>query len=628
MLVLDRQHLKQLVELKRKELRRLKKATYLTIDDLLDIDFHKQPKTIIIEAGNGLGKTQSYCDYVSLIQQLEYFERIYILNFSHAGCRNVVDKLTKRDCKVIWYVGIEKHCPNVSLLQRVNRLIGVPSQACYICPFWRPRFRYIYVKFVKELQDKDIKVVKPRTTYIPVRTCTQPIFRAYVLDPTFEEKRGLNLDFTPVIVIPSQLFLTHTVISRFEKYQRRQKKERKELLIIDEADTIFYNSLIIELPIIDFTQTDYQILRMFSPKTRRLERLIDLYKLVLDLCEDIVRNRGFISKHHIDRYFNYVQHIDKLLRSFNRRRKEILEYVVNNRVKTNIFVMVNALEKFIRISSPVYTLKTVEKQGDKYILYDYDYAFRVLFDVEYPFKYFWKIVLSATFPTQEILTSRFISPTTKRAITRVQKKYKTYVNVYVSDYPIFPQEYIPINRNQMIRYVLDKVLKCIYVAVKSYHEYFGEDAKGVVVWFGNKYQYNVFLQTIKKYLAKYNVMVIERNYYSYFEANIDGEKLTIIVSYCGSPFSRSVDLDQYNISIVVAPLLRPARNGRYWDVVDYSKAIADTIQALMRIVRSPRPQQPKLIILESRLLNDRYIKLLPKWFHDLLYESYIDLLTR
>jgi len=610
--------------IRREEAKRLKNATYLSLNDILVSGFHKQPSTIIIEGGNGIGKTQSVCDYIALIQELEVFDRIYFLNFSQSACRNVVDKLLKLDSKVIWYIGIDKHCTNRQLLSKLVKYCDSPSYACYICPYWKGKHKYIYVKFINSLTDTTVKLVKPEITHFPYPTCSQPLFRAYFLDPAFEESRKLRIGYTPIIVAPSQLFITHTVISRFEKYQRRQKKDRKQLLIVDEADTVFYQSLVIKLPELNFTQDDYDILRMFSPKTKKLERLIDIYNMVIDLCKDIINSRGLLNRSHIERYLNYKQHSEKLLRSFNARRKQILQYVVDNDVKTNVFRMVNALEEFMHISSPIYTLRTVEYDGNNYILYDYEFAVKVLLDTSYPFKYFWKIILSATFPTEEILKSNYVSSRTKRKILKVEKKYRSYVNVYVAKYEIFRKDYGVLNRNREIRFAIKNILDCIIDAVKTYHRYFDQKANGVVVWFGNKYQYNYFLNVLKKNRVKF----IYKGSFAYFRVKIDDEELTILMSYVGSAFSRSVDLDKYNISIAVAPLLRPPRNKRTWDVLDYSKAVADTLQAVMRVVRSPRPRSPKLLIFDHTILSAFYYNFMPKWFRELLQYGKVKLLSQ
>jgi len=614
---------KLLLSLVRKEeLKRLKKARYLSPDDILTIDFHKNPSTIIIEAGNGLGKTHSVCEYVSIIQNLNIFERIYITNFSQSACQNIVNKLLNFDCKVIWYIGIEKHCENSKILSKIRKTIGLPSFACYVCPFWRQKYKHAYSKFISKLQDNDVKLVKPEVYYIPFRLCTQPIFRAYFVSINFEERNNILIDYTPIIVSPSQLLLTHSIITQFEKYSQRQRKERKILMVIDEADTIFYNSLIVNIPIIDFTKDDYKILQTFSPKSKKLDKLIKIYNDVVKFCDDIIKNRNVITQYHIDKFNSFKKDIENLLKSFNRKRKEILDYVIKNNIETNVFTMVNTLQTFIKISDPYFTLRSLESTNDGYILYDYNFTIRILFSNEYPFKWFWKIIISATFPTIEIVKSKFISHTTKKTITKAKKISRSYVNVYIAKYEIFRKEHGTLNRNKEIKFALKNLIDCIKIAVKSYHEYFGENVKGVCLWFGNKFQFEFFINTLKKLKVK----VYKKHSYAYFHANIDEEDIIILASYVGSPFSRSVDLNQYNISIAVAPLLRPPRNNRYWDIVDFSKAITDTLQAVMRIVRSPNPSKPKLLIFDSTLLSAFYFSLMPSWFKELVEHSKLKLL--
>ena len=619
-----REIVNQLRRIKREELKRLKQATYITVNDILTHEFHRRPSVLHIEAGNGLGKTQSICDYVSLVQNLDVFERIYILEYSHKACENVVNKLTNLDTKVVWHIGIEKFCQRFKYIRNIVKTIGSINYACYVCRYWQKKYKFAYVKLVEKLQDPNVQVVRPEFQEIPIPYCTQPILRAYCLSPTFDERNRIRINYTPVIVMPCHTMLTHQVIERFEKYSKKQRKERKYLLIVDEADTIFYNALRVEIPEIDFTNEDREILRKFSPKTKKLDKLIDFYNLVLDLCKDIINSFNIVTNEHISRFLNYKQHIEKFVKSFERRRKEILEYVIQNRIKTNVFRMVNALQEFLHISNPRYTLMTLEKSEDKYVLYDYDYAIRLLFDVEYPFKYFWKIILSATFPTWEIVRSRFISLETKAKILRVERKFKTYVNVYISKFEIFRKEHGVLNRNREIRFAIKNIIDCLITAVKTYHFLFQRPVKGIIIWFGNSKQFNYFIYVLRKN----KVNVIQKRDYAYFIANIDGEELTILLSYVGSAFSRSVDLDQYNIAIAVAPLLRPPRNNRFWDIVDFSKAIAETLQAVMRIVRSPRPSEPKLIIFDSTLLSAFYYSLMPQWFKELIKTNNIKLLPK
>ena len=602
----------------------LKRAYYLTVDEVVKRGFHKEPCTIIVEAGNGCGKTRTMCDYVSLIQSMKIFERIYFLNFSQDACQNVVNKLLQNDCKVIWYIVIDKHCPVQGFLNKVTRYAGQHAHACSVCKYWAKYYRHAYMWLKSSLQNPLIKLIEPKFIYFPRQFCTQPIIRAYVLDPNFEAKNSINLDYTPVCVIPSQLFLTHTCILKFLRYTKRQRKPRKYLLIIDEADTIFYKALQVELPELNFTATDYQILRQFSPKSRKLEKLIDLYKAALDLCRDILQNYNYVEPRHVNLFYEIKKKAETLLASFNKRRKQILQYIIDNQLKMNIFLAVSALEEFINITEPLYTFRTVERQNDRYIIVDYSFAVRILLDTAYPFKYFWKIVLSATFPTEEIAKSRFISDLARRAFRRIEKKYKSYINVYITDYTFFERKYGILMRNLQINEACRRLLKCLKEAIMAYHRIFNTAVSGIVIWFGNKFQYRYFINLLRRIGAR----VYEYSNNARFFINVDGEQVYVLVSYVGSSFARSVDLDNYNISIGLAPLLRPPRNNRYWDTIDYGRAIAEFLQALMRIVRSPRPNKPKLLIIDTNLLSSFYERYYPEWFRELVKFAYIDIFKR
>ena len=83
--------------------------------------------------------------------------------------------------------------------------------------------------------------------------------------------------------------------------------------------------------------------------------------------------------------------------------------------------------------------------------------------------------------------------------------------------------------------------------------------------------------------------------------------------------------DRHDISIGVAPLLRPPRNLAFLDIIDYGRAVAELLQAIMRVVRSPYPKRPKLVVLEESLISFFYANFYPAWFRKLFQENYIPL---
>ena len=243
-------------------------AGYITLEDIVSEDFLEKPKTLVVEAGNGAGKTYRASELTAILQPLKRFERIYFLGSSQKVNENIVGKIVSFGGKVVWHIGVEKFCPMKSLREKLRRL-GIPENyACYFCPYFRNKQRLAFTIFSEELQDSDTKIVKPKVYTLDVtgttRVCTQPIIRAFTLEPRFEVEKRLSLGYTPVIVAPSQVMLNHTIIGRWSEFSRRQRRERRNLMIVDEADNVFYSSLRVEIPFIDFTEFDQEVLEKFS----------------------------------------------------------------------------------------------------------------------------------------------------------------------------------------------------------------------------------------------------------------------------------------------------------------------------------------------------------------------------
>jgi hypothetical protein len=68
---------------------------HLTVEELIPKDFLKRPKVVVAEYGNGWGKTHASVEYAVELQKVGLFDRIYILQYSQAGCKNVVNKIVK-----------------------------------------------------------------------------------------------------------------------------------------------------------------------------------------------------------------------------------------------------------------------------------------------------------------------------------------------------------------------------------------------------------------------------------------------------------------------------------------------------------------------------------------------------
>lgn len=594
---------------------------YLKMEELIPQDFLRQPQAVVTEAGNGLGKTECTCQYVSYVQKTMAFERIYYLQYSQKGCENVVRKLERYGAKAVWHVGMEKFCPHYHNYKEYIAMGIPPSYICYLCPFFKGKAKYAFLVFQEQLLDEDTKLVRPTIISKALtkdhEVCTQPIIRSFVLDPTFDIERRAELKETPIVVTPSQLLVNHSVVGRWSRFSRRQRRERRTLMIIDEADTVFFASLKSEVPILEPTREDLEILEEFSTKRRKLSTIINYYKETLELLRKVHEARGVVDRAAIDKMESIKKGVQPYLTTFDRRKREIIKHVLDNKVRTNVFRMVNALNELTHIENYEPVLKTVELHDDRFILQDYAYGVRVLLDVEYPWRYFWKICLTATFPSFKLVESRFLSASAKAILMRSRKRSKGYGNVYVSTYPVYKDVSGPLNRNNEITYSIGEIIKGVKKAVKTYSSRFKVKPRGVVLFTGNSTQYRKLISMLKAHRVK----IEERGGVAKFRLG----GLNVLLSYAGSPISRGIDLTNYDISFVLAPLLRPPRSLNFLDVIDFGRAVAETVQAAMRIVRSPRPRRPKLVIIERSLTTAFYSHFYPDWFKKLFSESFIEL---
>ncbi len=595
---------------------------YLSIEDIIKPDFFKKPQAVIGEAGNGFGKTYTMCKFSTLLQSTNQFSRIYILQYSQKGCTNVVRKLEKMGGFAIRHIGIDKACNNPKHLERIRSLGLPPSYACYTCPYFQGKQKLAFALLKDTIENKKQQIIEPRLVTVGLdaigKICFQPLLRALVLSPSTELSRKIRFPRTPIFVVPSQLILNHTVIGKWNKYSRRQRKPRNNIMIIDEADAVFYASLRVLIPDIELNSYDRKLLETFSSSKSKLTKLEDLYNELITLMRNVIDNMSFPSKEHVKKFNDIMTKSEPLLRTIDYKRKAIIYAILKNAKPTNIFKLYNVFMELSHVVSPEYALGTIEETNEGFIIEDYDFSIRALLDVSYPWKYFWKIVLTATFPTNKVTESRFLSFRSKTVLTMADRVYKKYSNVYVSFYQLYDDEFM-INRNRDLPYIIPRLFKLLKDARLTYISKFGMEPRGACVWFGNSKQLRGFVEMI----SKMGVKVEMRGKY----ALIPSPKYEIFLSYAGSAISRGIDLNQYDISVIVAPLLRPPRNLAILDVIDFARGIAEAIQSAMRIVRSPRPKYPKLVIIEKSLTKAFYAFFYPEWFKALVADAYIELGT-
>ncbi|RLE83759.1 MAG: hypothetical protein DRJ67_11670 [Thermoprotei archaeon] len=596
---------------------------YLRYADYVPPNFWEQPQAILVEAGNGFGKTHSAVELAASLQVLQELDRIIILEYSQRGCRNVVRMLRARDAFAIRHIGIEKFCKRRKELRRVAQLGLTPTAYCSFCPYFRGKARLAYSHLRAAIEDEGRKIIEPELVREPlsgeVICCTHPILRALVLNPAPRGLGNLRLPATPIIVCPGQLFLNHAAIGRWHTFSKRQRKVRRTLLITDEADSLFYHSLQTVVPQLDFTEDDRELLAEFSPRRRDLSQILDCYRRLYEVLRKSVGAKDESLSDVVSCIRTLLEEAEPLLRSIARRRREMVKYIIENRVRTRVFRAVEVLEELGHIDNLNYALRTAEldEQSGRITLYDYDYGVRLLLDVEFPWKYLWKINLSATFPTVKVVESRFLSPHTKRIILQIRRRSLKHENVWTTTIGIFEATAGRVNRNAEIRYSTHRLIQAVKRLAEAYEQSFGDKPGGVAVWCGNSKQ----LKAIAEALQRVGVRAGVKG--GHLMLRIAG--LPVLLSYCGSKIARGIDLNQFDISLVVGPLLRPPRRWGFLDVLDFARAVAEAVQSAMRIVRAPRPERPKLIAIEKTMATAYYAHFFPEWFKAYFRERYLEL---
>jgi len=590
---------------------------HLTVEELIPKDFLKRPKVVVAEYGNGWGKTHASVEYAVELQKVGLFDRIYILQYSQAGCKNVVNKIVKMGGWAVHHIGLEKYCPFWEEIKR-HLSLGIPASFfCYDCQYFRRKSRLAYVYLADELKGRSFGVIEPKIYEVDssrgIKVCTHPVLRAFVLEPSSDIERRAGINETPIIVLPGQLFLNHKVIGKWREFSKRQKRARKTLLIVDEADSLFYSALKIEVAELEPSGEDYELLRDFSTRTRRLENMLNIYKGVLGVLERVYKNNSRAEPEDVSSLEGLLSKAKPLLDRFNRVKRELLRQVVEGNIRTSVFKVAGTLEELLHAENLELVLKTLEKDGGVYILQDYDYVVKLFFDTDYPWRSFWKIILSATMPTTKIAESKFVSEDSKRVILMAERRTRTYQNVYVSTVEIFEGGSAPLDRNKEIKFGVVRALESIENTVAAYKREFGRTPGGVTMWFGNTKQLSTFINA----LQQVGVKVHRKRKYAVFYYG----RIPVFCSYVGSPIARGLDLDKYDISIVVGPLLRPPRNWGLLDVIDFGRGVAEAVQAAMRIVRSPKPKTPKLVVVERHMATSFYSHFYPSWFRQLFETS-------
>lgn len=266
--------------------------------------------------------------------------------------------------------------------------------------------------------------------------------------------------------------------------------------------------------------------------------------------------------------------------------------------------------------------RSIDKVGEDIIVQDIDFTYRILYDITFPFRYWWKLSTTATFPSREIfLYSRLIEQA--REVINYVSTIDVYPeNVYIFTFVLFPELLAtaeglitPLSRNEEIEVKSEKIIELLFKSIELYRNVTGLEPRGILLFFGNKTQYYRFKNLVHDY--------IDLDLDTIFRFNL--KRKQVWVTYCASAFSRGIDFTNLDISIVISPLIRPPRAFGAVDSLDVGRAMSEAIQSLFRIVRSLRPDRPKFIGIEANLLYKRFYQFaMASWFRKLVEECILE----
>ncbi|RLE55440.1 MAG: hypothetical protein DRJ40_08275 [Thermoprotei archaeon] len=617
----------------------VEKYIRIKTDDILLNDL------LVLTAPNGFGKTYAVAGAVAKLSSMKIFDRIYFLANSQDACGSIVQKLRHHNAKlVIWYEGIERSCMNKELLEVVEHLTGDPSLACLVCPYsilQQSKNREITPetlvrRVLKFFEERDVAVIRARDVKMYLlpnqEICGHSVIRALTLRPSLDFKIYLErLNVTPIFVAPFQLFLTYSTAQVFMKSAERLRKERRYLFVFDEADNLLLMGKVYTIEKPDFTDFDYEILNKLSPSTYRLSAFIDIYTKLFNIIaegrKELSRYDSRIGVSDIKRQVHELlssRTVERVVAGVCKRLRTILLEALKQMKRTFLFRAVESLNPFTLRLLKSYGVQEfvkyidcdvvrrrkgsqVEEEVTAIRLQNFSIVSDMVFSNEKPIRKSQKVVVTATW-CDDLMRRLFkVGAECVRVVRAVPD------NVYFGRFVIYETgsralESTVYGKGQFTYRVLYLIKKVIDV----YAEKFGMKPSGVLVWFMSKRQFRAFLSVLREKRAKISIESDDL-------ASITVAKVKVLLTYLGSRITRGVDLPDYDISIVLAPFLRPPRSfGARWLDCDYARAIFESIQAVMRIVRSPSPSRPKVVMLEDSLFKSPYKDYAPAWFVDFI----------
>jgi len=591
----------------------MSEKVWIQVEDIANYIDLDRPNSVILVAPNGAGKTTSTISLIAKRLLLPGIHRAYFLSPSHKVASKHARQLVSFKIKVVKYESIDRSCINKQLLEKVLNLGLEPSFACFVCPY-----NVLAIKQAKNESDvaklfdqvwKSRKlVISPKTISNKLieedKVCFYPLIKTVALESKLDD----YFDRPLVIATPYHLFTSRSVLQKWKEYARRQRKQRFYVQVFDEADALLYTGISYTLERLEPTQFDRV----------NAKELLELFKINDKIID--------IFTHPIFDYYAY-----KTLKKYINRAYELLsskfdtfEYqkvAFENNAKTNLIKLIGSLSQLISYREELSFIRSItlhraaSKEGEKIVIEDRDFTYDIVLNIYYPFKSWFKIALTGTLPTTDLLRQSVLISKAKKLLDYTKTLTIMPENVQFFAFHLFDYGNVTMRNIQFLNKI-DELFNIIKNLFAIYLQNERRMPRGILVVLQSKFQYNY----MKKIVAPYTISSVR----GLVETVFTGVKIAF--TYNASPVSRGVDYDQYDISIVVGPLLRPPRRIVRYDIMDYARAVAEAVQSAFRVVRALRPSVTKYVAFERFLLYPIYYELLPIWLKSLLEKKGIMLI--
>ena len=576
-----------------------------------------QKRFIIVEGPNYIDK--SFIKKCATLSVREKYDLIYFLGNSHEACEDVVNNFKTLHVKgLVWYQGIQRVCQNQKLLGVAVKLGLPPFMACNECVyniFNKMSGRKISDLILKELSEGILIGKFSEREEI----CLYPLVRKLILSP-FHFSRILEAlrskRRSPIIVATYYPFIHPLTIAYLLRKAEREKGTHNVLVVFDKGDRLFWDGIVFRMPKPKILDSDITILRRFSTKTVNLAKFLNIYLDLYTIFERLVVGKFTLYKARKLLKSMLDRGNERVVNATFRKGEEIPKALWNEKKKTKIFKYLSVLNPYTLFSYKVLPLdvaSTIKSHKGSIIFNNYLLSDYILSNTKYPFKTSTKIVLTSVYPRNA-----------RKFFYKYREPYEIQIpepNVYYFIFKIFDDP-------SLGRYKLIQAQPSLYKrrfcellrrSVELYYNTFNRYPRGIIAFWGDSKQYKI----VKNYTTLIPELQVKSSkveeYEDYVKFTLPQTTISVIMSYFGSKFSKSFDLPHLDISIALAPPISTLKMQqmsiiRLYNQIGRAKAIAKSIQACLRIIRSTSAKVPKLIGLELSFASIEYMEPFPGWF--------------